>query len=102
MPIRIIPFQHGNLSAEALEVSWQGGQLALIVAPKGLVACGVVDPAVMNHFGAAVAIARGTPQCPLVTADDLLAARIAEVTEPAAALGITPGMSGAEALERLV
>lgn len=87
--------------AESLEVSWGGGQFVLIVAPKGLVACGVVDPVVMNRFGAAVAVARGTPERPLVTASDLLAARIAAVTDPAAARGIAVGMTGADALARL-
>ena len=101
MPIQTSPIEHGGVSAEALEVSWKGGQFVILVAPKGLVACGVIDPVVMNRFGAAIAIARGTPNCPLVTGADLLAARIAEVTEAAAALGIAPGMTGAEALERL-
>ena len=101
MPIHVRTLQQSGVSAESLEVSWEGGQFVLIIAPKGLVACGVVDPAVMNRFGAAVAVARGTPERPLVTADDLLAARIAEVTDSAAALGIAPGMTGAAALERL-
>ena len=101
MPVHVTPLQRPGVSGESLEVSWDGGQFVLIVAPKGLVACGVVDPAVMNRFGAAVAVARGTPERPLVTADDLLAARIADVTDSAAALGITPGMTGGAALERL-
>ena len=101
MPVHVNSLEHRGISAESIEVSWDGGQFVLIVAPKGLVACGVVDAAVMNRFGSAVAVARGTPQCPLVTIDDLLGARIAEVTDSAAALGIAPGMTGAAALERL-
>ncbi|MBN2506391.1 MAG: DUF1805 domain-containing protein [Verrucomicrobia bacterium] len=101
MPIHTAPLHHAGVAAESLEVSWDGGQFVLIIAPKGLVACGVVDPAVMNRFGAAVAVARGTPEHPLVTAGDLLAARVAEVTEAAAARGIAAGMTGADALARL-
>jgi len=101
MPIKTSPIETASARGEALEVSWEGGQFVLIVAAKGLVACGVIDPEVMNRFGAAIAIARGTPECPLVTADDLLAARIAEVTDAAAALGIEVGMTGAEAFNRL-
>jgi uncharacterized protein YunC (DUF1805 family) len=101
MPVKVSAVQQSGVAAESIEVSWNGGQFVLIIAPKGLVACGVVDPAVMNRFGAAVAVARGTPQRPLVTTDDLLAAPIAEVTDSAAALGIAPGMTGAAALERL-
>lgn len=101
MPIHTEAIQHEGVSAESLEVSWHGGQFVLIVAPNGLVACGAVDPVVMNRFGAAVAVARGTVERPLVTAGDLLAARVADVTDAAAALGITQGMTGAEALARL-
>ena len=101
MPVHTSPLHHAGVAAESLEVSWDGGQFVLIIAPKGLVACGVVDPAVMNRFGAAVAVARGTPERPLVTASDLLAARIAEVTDAAAKLGIAAGMTGADALARL-
>jgi uncharacterized protein YunC (DUF1805 family) len=101
MPIKTSPIERAGARGEALEVAWQGGQFVLIIAAKGLVACGVIDPVVMNRFGAAIAIARGTPERPLVTADDLLAARIAEVTDAAAARGIAPGMSGAEALKLL-
>ena len=50
----------------------------------------------------AIAIARGTPEQPLVNPADLLTARVAEVSHPAAALGITVGMSGQEALTRLM
>jgi multicomponent Na+:H+ antiporter subunit G len=57
MPIHVSSLEHCGVSAESIEVSWDGGQFVLIVATKGLVACGVVDPAVMNHFGAAVAVA---------------------------------------------
>lgn len=101
MPIQIHPLLHAGIAAESLEVSWEGGQFVLIVAPKGLVACGVIDPVVMSRFGAAIAIARGTPECPLITTADLLAARIAEVTTAAAERGIRVGMTGAEALEHL-
>jgi uncharacterized protein YunC (DUF1805 family) len=101
MSIRTQPIETAGIVAESLEVSWDGGQFVLIVAPKGLVACGVIDPRVMNGFGAKIAVARGTPQHPLVTSNDLLQARIAEVTDAAAEVGITVGMTGAEALSRL-
>ena len=97
MAIRTTPL--GN--AEALEVDWEGGQFVMIVAEKGVLSCGVVDDQVMNRFGAAVAIARGTPENPLVTPDDLLGAKVADVTDEAAARGVEIGMTGAEALAKL-
>jgi len=101
MPITILPVRGKSAAAMGLAVSWQDSQFVMIVTDKGLVSCGVIDMAVMNRAGAAIAVARGTKEKPLVTVDDLLAARIAEVTEKAAAYGITPGMTGKEALEIL-
>jgi hypothetical protein len=49
-----------------------------------------------------VAIARGTPQRPLVEPEDLLEARIAEVSEAAAEMGVVVGMTGDEALKQLL
>ena len=101
MKIEAIPLTSGKTDAQGLQVSWQGGQFVMIVTEKGLVSCGVVDKEVMDRFGAAVAIARGTPQKPLVTVDDLLGARIADITGQAASYGVVVGMSGKEALEKL-
>jgi hypothetical protein len=50
----------------------------------------------------AVAIARGTPEHPLCEPEDLFKATIAEVSEPAAQLGISKGMSGLDALAILL
>lgn len=101
MSIQIESVLTKDSPALGLQVAWSDAQFVMIVAEKGLVSCGVIDKEVMNRFGAAIAIARGTPEKPLKTTDDLLCAAIVEVTEKAAAYGITPGMSGREALERL-
>ena len=50
----------------------------------------------------AIALARGTPDHPLVDPEDLLEARIVEVSPKAAALGIAPGMTGREAANRML
>jgi len=101
MKIEMVPVKSGKEDSQGLQVSWQGGQFVMIVTERGLVSCGVIDKEVMGRFGAAVAIARGTPQKPLVTVDDLLGARIADVTREAASYGVEVGMSGKEALEKL-
>ncbi len=54
------------------------------------------------EFGQAVAIARGTPQQPLVDPEDLFDARIVEATHQALELGIRVGMTGREAVELLL
>ena len=81
---------------------WPGGQYCAIHTDRGILGCGIYDCSVASHFKIALAIARGTPEMPLVEPEDLLTARIAEVSEPAARLGITVGMSGAEALQKLL
>lgn len=101
MAIHITNLGTNNSSAMGLEVSWEGDQFVMIVAKKGLVSCGIIDCALMEKFEAAIAVARGTPEKPLVTADDLLSAQIVEVTKKAAEFGIKTGMKGVEALEKL-
>lgn len=87
--------------ARGLACAWEGGQLVAIVARRGLVACGILDPDVCARFDFAVALAHGTPEAPLAVPDDLLAARVDTVSPRARALGVAVGMTGAEALARL-
>ena len=100
MPVTVVPVD-SHPGALGLQVSWEGGQFVMVVARNGLVSCGIVDMAVMEKFGAAIALTRGTPEKPLRTAEDLMRALILEVTPAAAARGVTKGMSGKEALEIL-
>ncbi|UCD85527.1 MAG: DUF1805 domain-containing protein, partial [Deltaproteobacteria bacterium] len=86
-------------SATGLSMEWEGGQIVIIVAEKGLVACGAIDVKVMDAFNAVVAVAKGTPQSPLKTPDDLLATKIVDATSKAKELGIAAGMKGEEALD---
>ena len=88
----------------ALGVSfrWPGGQYCAIHTDRGLVGCGIYDCPVASEFGLAVAIARGTPERPLCEPEDLLPARIVELTDAAAQLGIQVGMTGKEALAKML
>lgn len=81
---------------------WPGGQYCAIHTTRGLVGCGIFDVHIASEFGMAVAIARGTPAKPLVEPEDLFQAKIADVSEPARQLGIEPGMTGMEALAKLL
>lgn len=89
---------------EALGMScrWQGGQYCAIHTGRGLIGCGIYDVDIAGEFNLAVAIARGTPTKPLVYAEDLFEAKIVEVSEPARKMGIVPGMTGLEALDRML
>ena len=81
---------------------WRKGQYCTILTDAGLVGCGIYDVKTAAEFGQLVAIARGTPQKPLVNPEDLFDARIVDATPQARELGIQVGMSGREAVERLL
>lgn len=81
---------------------WQGGQYCAIHTARGFIGCGIYDVETAGEFGIAVAIAKGTPQRPLCEPEDLYQAEIVEASEPARKLGIVPGMTGMEALQKLL
>jgi uncharacterized protein YunC (DUF1805 family) len=81
---------------------WQGGQYCSILTAAGIVGCGIYDLEVAAEFGQAIAIAKGTPENPLVEPEDLYDAKIVGVTPQAESLGIQLGMNGREAVERML
>ena len=97
---REIQFENG--SAIGFSKRWQGGQYCSILTEHGIVGCGIYDLATAAEFSQAVAIAKGTPECPLVEPEDLLDAKIVGATPLARELGIEVGMTGSEAVERLL
>jgi uncharacterized protein YunC (DUF1805 family) len=81
---------------------WPSGQYCALHTDRGLVGCGLYDCSVASRFGMVLAIARGTPEKPLFEPEDLLAARIVEMSTAARECGIETGMTGLEALQRLL
>lgn len=96
------PLQFANGGALGVSHRWRGGQYCSILTAAGIVGCGIYDVKTAGEFGQAVAIARGTPACPLVEPEDLFEARIVDATPAARALGIAIGMTGREAVERML
>ena len=96
------PMRFRNGCAIGISNRWQKGQYCTILTEAGLVGCGIYDVKTAAEFGQAVAIARGTPQHPLVEPEDLFEARIVEATPQALALGVRVGMTGREAVEKLL
>lgn len=96
------PLRFDNGTAIGISNRWERGQYCSILTRAGVVGCGIYDLGTAAEFGQAVAIAKGTPARPLVEPEDLFEARIVGVTPQAAALGITPGMTGREAVERML
>ncbi len=97
---RVLETPHGQALGSSYR--WSGGQYCAIHTDRGFIGCGIYDVHTAGEFGIAVAIARGTPQNPLCEPEDLFNAKIVEVSEPAKKLGIAAGMSGLEALAKLL
>jgi uncharacterized protein YunC (DUF1805 family) len=97
---RVIATAHGEVLGSSYR--WPGGQYCAIHCDRGVLGCGLYDCSVATRFGYAVAICRGTPEQPLVEPEDLLAARVAEISDAARVLGIEVGMTGEQALKCLL
>jgi uncharacterized protein YunC (DUF1805 family) len=70
--------------------------LVVIRAGNGFVMCGYLNIEAANQTGVVAARVRGVR-----THDDVLRAPIVEVSREATAIGITEGMTGREALEKM-
>jgi uncharacterized protein YunC (DUF1805 family) len=96
------PMQFAGGTAIGLAQKWVGGQCCAIQTAAGIVGCGIYALDVPAEFGQAIAIARGTPARPLTEPEDLLDAKIVGCTPQAKSLGIQPGMTGREAVEKML
>ena len=91
-----------NGSALGISNRWIEGQYCSILTPVGIVGCGIYDVVVPTKFNQAMDIAEGTPECPLITPEDLLDAKITRCTPRAEGMGIKIGMTGREAAELML
>jgi catechol 2,3-dioxygenase-like lactoylglutathione lyase family enzyme/uncharacterized protein YunC (DUF1805 family) len=97
---RELQFEHGR--AIGISNRWLKGQYCSIITPAGIVGCGIYDLETPAEFDQAIAIAKGTPACPLVEPEDLFEARIVGVTPKAASFGIHVGLTGRQAVELML
>lgn len=75
--------------------------LVFLQTARGILACGAIDPAALQRLGLPTARVIPTRGKSIANLDDLLASEVCEANQGSAELGITVGMSGAAALERL-
>ena len=94
--------QFAGGTAIGMSHRWVGGQYCSILTAAGIVGCGIYALDTPAEFGQAIAIAKGTPANPLTEPEDLLDAKIVGCTPQAAAYGIHAGMTGREAVERML
>ena len=90
--VKSIQFENG--SAIGISNRWEKGQYCSILTQAGIVGCGIYDVETAAEFGQAIAIAKGTPERPLVDPEDLFDAKIVKATPQAQSLGIEIGMTG--------
>lgn len=97
---REMKFQNGT--AIGMSHRWHRGQYCSILTEAGIVGCGIYALDTPAEFGQAIAIAKGTPDQPLCEPEDLLEAKIVGCTPKAEAYGIRPGITGREAVEKML
>lgn len=94
--VRTEPIAVGDAVVQGVRIDMPSAPVLMLVGEKGFLGCGYFRPDVADKFSHAVAIVSGVSSF-----EDMLAARVAVVSEAAAGLGIEENMSGAEAATRL-
>jgi uncharacterized protein YunC (DUF1805 family) len=84
-------------TAQGIEIPLPNAVLVIMTAARGYLACGYLNIAAAEKFGDAAAIIKGVK-----TVEDMLQGKVTEVTSSGQKAGITAGMTGREALERLL
>jgi uncharacterized protein YunC (DUF1805 family) len=86
---------------QACQLKWSTSWCFVVDAPKGSILCGSFDTDALNGFGLPAAKIVPEPGKPAYTVTEFVQRRITHVNALAAALGVKPGMSVQEAVERL-
>jgi len=97
--VRPVPLRGGT--AIGIEVELPRTRLVAVATERGYVMCGALDVDVFNTRLAERRVLAGRA-FGVRSIADLLAAPLADVTDAARELGVTPGMTGQEALEHLL
>ena len=82
---------------DAVTFPTQNTKILVIRAPRGLLGCGYISAETATKVGDALAIVSG-----VANYDDMLNAVVKAVSPAAEALGVRPGMTGADALRKLL
>lgn len=99
--IDVTPITLGDQTALGIVVDLPKTRLVTIRTDKGYIMCGALDVGVLNTRLAERQVVAGRA-FGVRTIDDLLVAPLADVTDAARALGVTEGMTGRDALLRML
>ena len=86
----------GN-SLDAVTFATQNTKILVIRAARGLLGCGYISVDTAAKVGDALAVVSGVSSY-----DDMLSATVKAVSPAAEALGVLPGMTGREALAKML
>jgi uncharacterized protein YunC (DUF1805 family) len=95
--MKSIDVQINGSTLTGLEMPLGKAPLVLVSAKNGFVMCGYLSLETAERVGAAAAIVRGVN-----SVDDLLNGKVDGITSAAAKLGVTPAMTGRQALSKLL
>lgn len=95
--VKLVPLQVGKWTVVGVEVLLPKTTLLAIAAGPGYIMCGALDVQLLNERLADREIIAGRA-VGVRTLEQLLEAPLESVTDSAVKLGITPGMSGKEAV----
>lgn len=91
--INVKPIRVGEKTVMGVRVDLPTAPLLLIVGERGFVGCAYISGETGEKLGDAVAIVSGVQSF-----EDVLEAKVIRVTEEAASMGVSTGMTGREAL----
>ena len=86
----------GN-TLDAITFATQNTKILVIRAPRGLLGCGYISTETAAKVGDALAVVSG-----VANYEDMLAATVKAVSPAAEALGVRPGMTGRDALLKML
>jgi uncharacterized protein YunC (DUF1805 family) len=93
--------QTGKGTVQACQLKWSTSWCFVVDAPKGSILCGSFDIEALNGFGLPAAKIVPEPGKPAYTVGQFVERKITHVNALAEALGVAPGMSVGEAVEKL-
>jgi uncharacterized protein YunC (DUF1805 family) len=99
--VKMIPIRYEGVEATAIEVSLPKTTLITVSTEKGYIMCGALDVGLLNEKLKDRLIIAGRA-VGVKTIEQLLEAPLESVTYEAEELGIVPGMTGREALKRMM
>lgn len=95
--MKSVDFEINGKYVNGIEIPLPKAPLVLASGKDGFVMCGYLNVEVADKLGVAAAMVRGVS-----TVNDLLEAKVQSFTKAAALKGVTAGMTGRDALAKLL